>query len=427
MSLGSTILASLGLNIGKFRAGLNDAVTKAGDARKKIAKQLEPIGGGALIGRLGVVGAIAGFMGVVKAAQRARDEAAAMGKEIDASTAAAARLADTFGTVGEKVQNIAIGGIGILQRGIDELALRTVALFTGDNVEELRAYMAENEKRAAKAAEQAAAQKKAQDEAAKAQEDADKREQRDIGEIAKMQEKIGEEQRKRIEMTETTEQKIKRLRESGLSALNRANDVMLSIKDRVEARLRAEQIGSELLAEQLKIQEQQKTAAEEEAKAQADKAKSLREQLQTLREQASAIVAAMKQMERARNLPSLAEVASGQRNIGSGARRSANELDRVRQQEQRAADRAQRAFERRNEATTDSARDAAEKERQRAVADMEKAAGRRKGLERSLTGRVGGIGNEAEQAQLDELKEIRTAVEATANALAITEGGGDAS
>lgn len=416
MSLGSTIQASLGLNISRFRAGLNDAVTKGGEFRKKMARQLEPIGGGALLGKLGVAGLVVGFMGVVKEAQRARDEAMALGKEVDANTAAAARLADTFGTVSAKVQDIAVKGIGLLQKGIDEVALRTTALFMGDDVEELRAYGAEKEKQAAKAAAQAAAEKKAQAEA-------DKREQREIGEIAKMMDKTREAQQKRLEMTETAEQKINRLRESGLSALSRANDVTLSVKDRVEARLRAEEIANELLAEQIKIQEQQKKLAGDEAKAQADKAKSLREQLQTLREQASAIVAAMKEMEAARRLPSLAEVASGQRNIGSGARRSATELERARQAEQRAADRAQRAFERRNAATTGGARADAERERQQAVADMEKAAGRRKELEGSLTGRVRDIGNETEKEQLKELAEIRKAAMDTAKSLAITEAG----
>jgi len=494
MSLGSTILASLGLNIGRFRAGLNDAVTKAGDARKKIAKQLQPIGGGALIGRLGVVGAIAGFMGVVKAAQRARDEAAAMGKEIDASTAAAARLADTFDAVGEKVRNIAIGAIGMLQKGIDELALRTTALFTGDNVEELRAYMAENDRAAAarlaqiqeraKAIREAAEyEKKVLQEKEKAEDRIDSarkkraemnetreqkitrlQEERNAAEermfdaklslteqtkamaeaeeltneimkeqksleddILAVKKEIVKVQQERAQKTETSEQKIKRLQQEQADEMAKANDMRRTELDRTNAALRVEQLKSDVLEEQNRTKEQMAAKDEKDRAAQEAKLQTLRQQRDALVAQQAQIEKNIKEQEKQKLLPTLGEVASGGRRIGGRQQQAAKDLDRARKAEQRASDREQRAREQAQQATTEGAARSAERERRRAAEDLEKATARRKGLESSLTGRVGGIGNEAEQAQLDELKEIRTAVEATAKALEITEGGGDAS
>jgi hypothetical protein len=490
MSLGSTIQASLGLNIGRFRAGLNDAVTKAGDARKRIAKQLEPIGGGGLIGRLGVVGVVAGFMGVVKAAQRARDEAAAMGKEIDASTAAAARLADTFGAVGEKVQSIAIGAIGILQRGIDELALRTIALFTADNVEELRAYMAENDRAAAKRLAQVEERAKAIREAAeyekkvlqekeKAEDRIDSarkkraemnetreqkitrlQEERNAAEermfdaklslteqteamaeaeeltneimkeqksleddILAVKKEITEVQQERAQEAETSEQKIKRLQQEQVDEMAKANDMRLTELERTNAALRVEQLKSDVLEEQNRTKEQMAAKDEEDKAAQEAKLQTLRQQRDALVAQQSQIEKNIKAQEKQKLLPTLGEVASGERRIGGRAQQAAKNLERARKAEQLAADRVAREKENAQAATTEGAARDAERNRREAQEQLDAATARRKEVEQNLGGKVSDLGNDSEQAQLDELKEIRTAVEATADALAITEAG----
>jgi len=74
MSLGSSLSATLGLNISKFRKGLADASASATTWRKGLQKNLGEMGGGNLAGLLGVAGLMQGFSAATREAQRLRDE-----------------------------------------------------------------------------------------------------------------------------------------------------------------------------------------------------------------------------------------------------------------------------------------------------------------------------------------------------------------
>lgn len=490
MSLGSTIITSIGLNISRFRAGINDAVTKAGEARKKIARQLEPIGGGAFLGKVGLAGLALGFMGVVKGAQRARDEAIELGKAIDHSTAAAAKLGDTFDAVSSKVSDLIVGGIGLLQRGIDEIALRTTSLFTGDNVEELREYMAENDRAAARRLTQIAEENKARREAIeyekkalaqkekaedriesarkkraemdetqeqkiirliKERDDAEakvfdsklslveqtealaqkeeltneiKKEQKNLDtQILAVQGEIASVQRERAQKAETSEEKINRLKQEQLDEMKKANDSRLTELERANAALRVEQLKDSIL------EEQNRTKDEMAEKDRVDKARQ-DAKLQTLRQQRDALISQraeiernIKEQEKQRLLPTVGEVASGERRIGGRAQQAAKDLDRVRRAEQRAADRVASEKENAQGATSEGAARDAERNRRQAQEQLDAAKTRRQEVENRLSGKVSDLGDETAKAQLAELEKINEAVQATSEALKITEAG----
>jgi hypothetical protein len=109
MSSRSRVEAFLGLDISAFQSGLDKANGLL--ARFKAAAK---IGGatGAIGGFLGAGAIIAGFRSVLNNAQEARDAAKALGREIDSSTAAAARLADQWDSIKGAIGSAATGVIG---------------------------------------------------------------------------------------------------------------------------------------------------------------------------------------------------------------------------------------------------------------------------------------------------------------------------
>jgi DNA mismatch repair ATPase MutS len=130
--------------------------------------------------------------------------------------------------------------------------------------------------------------------------------------------------------------------------------------------------------------------------------------VESIKKQREEFKASVREAERIRNLPTLGQVASGERFIGGRAGREARELGRIQTTEQRLTDRRQRLQEQLDAARAEpggstSGRAAAiEKQLQDVNEKLGEAAGRRGQLEDALRQRVADIG----QSQLEQLQQI---------------------
>jgi hypothetical protein len=429
--LGSTLQATIGLNISRFRAGLNDAVSKAGEARRKMAKELGGVGAGNLVRFFGVGALVSGLNSAAKEAQRLRDAAYETGAPLSASALAAAELGDNLDRSKQFLSDITMGAVGGVQRGVESIATSVVAFLTGATSEGIKAQR-EMEREADRIAKENARKvmererekKRVMSELASLRERQSREEVEESRRIAKaiadaiakeadLDRQIQDEKDKFARIDETNEQKLARLKREGLAAVREANDAAKTGVERAEAELRARKLALEVTL----LDRQIKAGAAAEKKQALDRIASLKEQLSLLRQQGRALREQMQEMERARTLPSLAEVATGERNIGPAARRQARELEKERQRELTLRDRAQRAEERERREGSTGAKDNARREREKATTAADESRSRQKDLERGLKGRVTDIGNETEKAQLVQLQEIKQAVVDTSLAL----------
>jgi len=424
MSLGSSLSATLGLNISKFRKGLADASASATTWRKGLQKNLGEMGGGNLAGLLGVAGLMQGFSAATREAQRLRDAAKETGAPLSANVEAAARLADNLDKAKAGAAGIAAVMLGGMQRAIDEMALRWYALFTSDTVEGLKAFEKEKAAQDAKNGVAEAKKKKAIEATNKARAaGADEKTK-----LAAVDEKLAAARKARAIEGESREMKIKRIINEGNAAYFDSIDNAKTLVQRKEAQVRVEELllelaraKKELTDEADKNADNEKDAATKKREALKEELRAMREQLKTLRDQSKEIEKGVAAARRASLLPSLADVASGERDIGKGAKQSATALGAARSEEQRLADQAQRLFEDEKASTNPFTKARIGKDRDAVNAARNAARSRINTLEGSLSGRVTGIGNETERAQLTELEAIRTASQQTAWALIKTE------
>lgn len=185
--------------------------------------------------------------------------------------------------------------------------------------------------------------------------------------------------------------------------------------ERLRAEIEIAKKVAEIKAKEATIEQQRLRDAEAQKALQDAKVKALERELEaqekiveSIKKQREEFKASVREAERIRNLPTLGQVASGERFIGGRAGREARELGRIQTTEQRLTDRRQRLQEQLDAARAEpggstSGRAAAiEKQLQDVNEKLGEAAGRRGQLEDALRQRVADIG----QSQLEQLQQI---------------------
>ena len=470
MSLGSSLTATLGLNISKFRKGLADASASATTWRKGLQKNLGEMGGGNLAGLLGVAGLMQGFSAATREAQELRKAARETGAPLSANVEAAARLADNLDKAKASAIGLVTQGLGVAQGIIDKMALGGYAFFSGQSVKDLEEFGKEKDAQAEKSARDEiqrnkilAIEKQITDEIRKSSEEGASDPEKKAAAIAMAQKHLNESNdpaRTEIERAESqlsferelstikkintaitqkekeAAEKIAGLRreqtklsldDAGIqkilhdevaAALAESVDLTKTKEERTAALVKSEELALELMQHQVDVEKRHTQAVDKTRDAEEKKTKELKKQLNAQRDQSKEIEKGIAAARRASLLPSLAEVASGERDIGKGAKQSATALTSARSEEQRLADQAQRLFEAEKDPHASAfTKSRLRKERDTINAKRKGVAGRIGALEGSLSGRATGIGNDIALEQLTELAAIRTAAEDTAKAL----------
>lgn len=393
MSLGSSLQATLGLNISEFRKKLDAAVKGTSDARKKMQAQFASFGAGGIGGMLGIGALIAALKAAAGRAQDLRDTAYETGAPLSASAKATAEFADNIetalGWLG-KLFDKAVQLGGVLQGYVNEGFFQVMTIFKSDEEKaEIRKIMAAQAEQAEATARFDATKEtrdqKASEAAQKAKEDEAEAE-RHAKELAEANVNVMKIIQAGIEKRETLEESIVRLKKEELELKKQLNGMDRESLTALKMEARLHETINERLDIGMKLGEKMKDLDEKQFNL-----------LQNIQDDKSF-------------LPTLAEAASGKR-VSGRVSAQARELWRLDAQDRRLGDRS-RAL-----GSGAGSQDLINAEQNDIANQRLEIQGRMEALKAALGDQISDTDSKTMKDQLAELKLIKDEAKLTATAL----------